>query len=62
MSYGDCANDWRGDEDLFDLVIAVGGMVSGTILPCAQKSVCSTLYSLLYMAKYAQKQLTWRNW
>ena len=53
MSYEDCANDWRGDEDLFDPVIAVGGMVSGTILPCVQKSVCSTLYSLLYMAKYA---------
>lgn len=27
-----------GDEDLFDPVIAVGGMVSGTISPCAQKS------------------------
>ena len=58
MSYGDCANDWRGDEDLFDPVIAVGSMVSGTISPCAQKSVCDMLYSLLYMAKYAQKQLT----
>jgi hypothetical protein len=58
LSYGDCANDWRGDEDLSDPVIAV----SGTISPCAQKSVCDMLYSLLYMAKYAQQQLTWCNW
>lgn len=43
-------------------LFAVGGMVSGTILPCAQKSVCDTLYLLLHMAKYAQKWLTCHNW
>jgi hypothetical protein len=44
------------------LLFAVGGTVSGTISLCAQKPVCGTLYSLLHMAKYARKQLTWRNW
>ena len=37
------------------LLFAVGGMVSGIILQCAQKPVCDTLYSLLHIAKYAQK-------
>ena len=55
LSYGDRANNWKGDEDLFDPVVCSGWYGEWHNVTMCMKSVCDTLYSLLHMAKYAQK-------